>query len=70
MDRERHKEICADSEDSVLTPNGSESSDILQRKGEPYPAFLPLAQIGLHEFQAQSVAVEIIAKLSDRLLEK
>ena len=45
-------------------------ASLLEGKGKPNPALVAGSEVNLHELQAQSVTVRIIAKLNNRLLEK
>ena len=58
------------SENSILTPDVAKGADILEGKRESNSALTASTEFELHPLQAQSVTVEIIANLADRLLEK
>ena len=57
-------------EESFSRPDRAEGSDIFQSKSEAKTAFYVGADIELTDFEAQAVAVRIIANLRDGTLEK
>ena len=58
------------SKESFLPPERAVRADVFQRECEQKTALLAEADIELAEFDAQAVAVLIIANLGDRTLEK
>jgi hypothetical protein len=57
-------------EESFLTSECADRADAFKRECESKAALNPRAYIELTHFEAQSVAVRIIANLRDRALEK